>query len=490
MKATKKILSLLLVAMLVMALSVSAFAAGEGSITIDNASEGVDYTLYRIFDATVNASGTSASYTVNSQWVPFFTGAGAGYLTATGTGNTVTLNGQTRYINITDANVVDFAKAAADWAAPQASLAVTHKAATGASVSFTGLDLGYYMIFPKGATDPNSYYQGTVVTLDTTMPSATVHTKANTTGGGGDDPDDPPFDKTSNDVKIQNGQVGDKVPFKITGVVPATEGYSQFVYRVTDTMSPGLTFNASVANFKVTFGTTTINKAPTYANNGFTLEFDMTQYQQYVGQAISITYEAVINEQAVAQTTKNEAKLVYSNDPANSNSTKEKPSDPNDPPVVNVTTSEIVINKTDGTSDEPLAGAVFSLKNSQNQYYKLDTVNGQPTVTWVAKAQADKKTTDADGVAKFVGLKDGEYKLEEITAPAGYNKLTSDVTVTVSAGTATVGESKVAPVENNAGTELPSTGGIGTTIFYVLGSCLLIGAAVLLITRKRMKSEG
>ena len=100
-------------------------------------------------------------------------------------------------------------------------------------------------------------------------------------------------------------------------------------------------------------------------------------------------------------------------------------------------------------------------------------------------------TTDENGEAKFEGLEDGTYELIEVVAPAGYNLLTAPVEATVSGSdtdTTTLSVSKT--IENNSGTVLPSTGGIGTTIFYVVGSILVVAAGVLLITKKRMSREG
>lgn len=97
-------------------------------------------------------------------------------------------------------------------------------------------------------------------------------------------------------------------------------------------------------------------------------------------------------------------------------------------------------------------------------------------------------TTDNNGTATFGGLADGTYYLEEIKAPAGYNQLTDPVEVKVEGGTAEVNLTVTAKVENSAGTLLPSTGGMGTTVFYVLGFVLVMGAVVLLVTKKRMSN--
>ena len=98
-------------------------------------------------------------------------------------------------------------------------------------------------------------------------------------------------------------------------------------------------------------------------------------------------------------------------------------------------------------------------------------------------------TTDNNGTATFGGLADGTYYLVEIKAPAGYNQLTAPAKVTVAgSSTDTTKLTVTAEVENKTGTLLPSTGGMGTTVFYVLGFVLVMGAVVLLVTKKRMSN--
>ena len=154
---------------------------------------------------------------------------------------------------------------------------------------------------------------------------------------------------------------------------------------------------------------------------------------------------------------------------------------------------------------------LYKSDGTGNKYYKWDEVNKK--VTWVAEAEketaATQKTTNKYGKATFEGLKEGTYYLEEITAPKGYNKLKDPVEVKIEptydttngtldasvAGCKLIQDApdshyyQVQSISNKAGAVLPSTGGIGTTIFYVLGSILVLGAAVLLIVKKRMKDQ-
>ena len=134
--------------------------------------------------------------------------------------------------------------------------------------------------------------------------------------------------------------------------------------------------------------------------------------------------------------------------------------------------------------------------NYTKLYYKADETSGE--VTWVAEADRDtaatKVITDADGAASFDGIADGTYYLEEVKAPAGYNLLTAPVTVTVKGinDTGTVVEANLtatAKIANNTGSLLPSTGGVGTTMMFIVGGALALGAAVLFVTKKRMSKN-
>ena len=482
MKKLKKLLSAICVAVMVLAMSMTAFAAGNGEITVNGTTNGKTYDIYKIFDLT-QGSGSAVAYTVDPDWENFFFngGAGASYLTTTSTPglNTLTYNSTTYYINITDGNVAEFAQKALAYASTKTPDA-SRVADDSGSLKFENLDLGYYLVYPQGATDIQPAY-GSICSLTSTVPTATVNVKATY----------PEIEKTIDEQDVQVGQI---VTYTIKGQVPDTTGYTAYKYEVKDTMTSGLTFDSTTANFSVRFGGTDIGVAPTYANNGFTLTFDMTQYQQYKGQVITITYSAKVNKDAVVTLTKNKATLTYSNDPGDGNSTETTP-----PEEVEVYTSKIVVDKYDANNPgQKLANASFILvkKDGGNEtFYKYDA--GTATVSWVAnKNDATVKTTDSNGATEFIGLSDGEYYLRETAAPSGYNLLDHDVKVTITHTTTNVGGtvfnigvSQKSEIPNNTGATLPGTGGIGTTIFYVLGGILLVGAVVVLITRRRMKNE-
>ena len=156
------------------------------------------------------------------------------------------------------------------------------------------------------------------------------------------------------------------------------------------------------------------------------------------------------------------------------------------------------MTKKDGNG-QPLANAGFVIKNSAGKYYKLTTTTtGEGdaavttnAVTWVdAEADATEYTSDAQGaVTAFTGLANGTYTLVEKTVPAGYNKA-EDQTFIIAEHTYTAANlEQTAQVVNNAGSVLPSTGGIGTTIFYIVGAVLVIGAGIVLVTRRRISFE-
>ena len=146
--------------------------------------------------------------------------------------------------------------------------------------------------------------------------------------------------------------------------------------------------------------------------------------------------------------------------------------------------------------------AGFVVKNASNEYYKLTTTNGVSEVTWYTLAEGEtleaaiaankitEYTSNAQGaVTAFTGLGNGTYTLVESTVPSGYNKA-ADSTFTIAGNDYTTANLEQATtVVNNSGSVLPSTGGMGTTIFYIIGAILVIGAGVVLVTRRRMNAN-
>lgn len=482
MKTPKKLTSLLLALLLVFALATTVAAdgttgtTGTGSITVDNPVADKTYTAYKIFDVTYN--GDNYSYTIDSSsdWYDTVNS----YATDPAHGlNLTQVEGTTTYV-VTTTNAfsappfADALKAAVNGRTGK-TLAVA-----GGKATVTGLDLGYYFVTST---------TGALCNLTTTNPNANIHDK-----------NDMPFKK---EVDKTNVDVGQTVTFKITGKVPDYTGFKEYTYLVTDTMSKGLTFNkdtveVTVGGAKVDDCTTTVDTTNT---NKFTVLIPVLN--RTIGAEIVVTYTATVNKEAIAVISTNEAKLTYSNNPT-TGETKDS-----EPVVQKVYTSKIAIEKVeklaDGATTTPkkLEGAEFVLYKEETtgdskttKYYKWNATDKK--VEWFAeKDQADVKKTDVNGAASFDGLADGTYYLVETKAPAGYNQLDKPVKVEVHVGennapvTSDTQLTVTAKVENQAGTLLPSTGGMGTTVFYVLGAVLVVGAGVLLVTKKRMsRNEG
>jgi fimbrial isopeptide formation D2 family protein/LPXTG-motif cell wall-anchored protein len=571
MKKLKKLAALVLALTLVLGTSLLAGAQTQnansdttngGSITINDATNGKTYNIYRIFDLTLSGEATETStaadgtnttkttysnyaYSITSDWVNFFIGdsaAGKEYLVEATADNKTTYNGKdqlsyggkTYYININDNNLVAFTKAALTYAA-KLSNNDGQKTADGTTVSFPNIKLGYYLVYPVGAAELKSGYSS-ICSLTTTNKDASVNIKA----------DYPSISKEITGITrngaaaTQDGtvQVGDTVTYTITGTVPDTTGYNKYTYKVSDTMSEGLTFGTgSTVNVKFGTGTantisatTDVNANPklTIANNGFVLEYDMVAYLNSnsaikAGDPITITYSATINSKAVDTTISNEAKLVYSNDPT-SNTTNTGDDTKKE---VDVYSFNIDITKYVTDSNTKLGNAVFVLSKgtgADKEYLKQDETT--KVITWESnQSDATKFTTSSEtdklGTVSIDGLAAGTYYLEETTAPAGYNKLANPITIVLTATpnndgslntwsaavdnkTVTVQDNSnslktylndsaktlTVGVENSTGNLLPSTGGMGTTIFFVAGGILVVGAMILLIARWRMKMEG
>ena len=484
MKHARKLASLLLALVMVFALATTAFATGTvttpttGTITVDNPQNGTTYTAYKIFDVVYDTKG-HYSYTIDSTSEWFNTVDT--YSKQTNSGLTLAQVGVTTYV-VTTGNgfsAPDFAVALKGNVTGKTGEALTGDAN---AVSVSNLALGYYFV---------SSGTGALCNLTTTNPTVTIHDK-----------NDMPFEKTDNKV---SADVGETVNYTITGKVPDTTGFETYTYEIADTMSEGLTFNRNslavkVGSADVTADTDkcTIIYDATTTPNTFKLSINVKNFN--IGDDIVVTYDATINEKAVGKISYNEATLTYSNDPTDSAKTTTTPAQKQE-----VYTSKIVIDKYEtGKPGTKLPGAEFvlcrkapnddaqyaavqnAIQNAiQIQYYKWDETT--KTVSWVDDiADATKVTTDAHGAAFFDGLANGDYRLVETKAPAGYNQMTTAQKVEVIGGTTAAELSVTAKVENQAGTLLPSTGGMGTTVFYVLGAVLVLGAVVLLVTKKRM----
>ena len=496
-KAMKKLMAALLAVAMVCAMAIPAFAAGAGttagtgSITIEKAVADETYTLYKMFDLdSFDNAAETYSYTVVSAWEDFFKDG------ATGNSYITLENGHPTWVGLKDAETYkQFAKAALAYATENRITATRTAKANSNTVKFDNLALGYYLVDTS---------LGALCSLDTTKPNVTIIEKnqvpdikkevTNSEGNWAD----------SNTAKI-----GDTVNYKVTITVQTANNR----YVLHDTMSEGLTFNKD--SVKVTVNNTVVD-----ATNHYTLvtegltdgeTFNIKFEDSYIatlaaGTNIVVTYSAVVNEKAKVDSDKNtnEAHLVYGNN--HKTTTEEK---------TKTYLYEFDLIKFSGSTKKLLGGAQFKLYDAETNGTEIKLVKNEDGTTYrvaTAKEINDNKTvayieTVEGKTVKISGLDKKVYWLDEIVPPAGYNRPTQRVTVDLSTGSKTVtpgyftagtdstydkaNASSIGgvAVENNAGTTLPSTGGIGTTIFYVIGGGLMVAAAILLITKKRMENR-
>ena len=476
----KRALTILLALVLMMAMAVPAMAAGEGSITIDNAVVGKTYTIYRIFDLNSHNSDYSAiNYTVNAKWADFFkTGAkGLDYVNIDEMGY-VTWKGS-------ESDAPAFAEAAIAFAKANSIVNDGSTTATSSKVEFTGLELGYYLVQSD---------LGALCSLDTTTPSVTIREKnaKPTTEKEVEEDSDSRFGG-HNDADI-----GQTVNFKTT--INVIDGDPRN-YVLHDEMSDGLTFDGS--SVKVTKNGEEIKAGyelviePT-DDCTFEVKFDNGLLKP--NDVVVVTYSATLNANAVVGGTgnANETHLSYTN--TDNTTGKTQPSE-----TRTYTWSMDVLKYTmKGNEEVKLEGAQFKLyKEVGDAKTKTYAIAADGKITdWTNEAsKATVFTSDKDGKIEIKGLDADTYYLEEIEAPAGYNKLTDPINVVITAtidpatnaGTATVtygeGSTGTVKVLNQAGAELPSTGGVGTTVFYVVGGLLVAVAVVLLVTKKKMSAD-
>lgn len=343
--------------------------------------------------------------------------------------------------------------------------------------------------------------------------------------------------------------IGDSVPFKLYGTMPQDiANYEHYYYNFTDTLGTQFDMPTSLT-IKVGSATLTAIKGE---NGNFTVSDNDKNCRVSVnGQVISISFEDIKAYSGVTESTvvtveytaklndtaeiglpgqENKVDLTYSNNPNISykpdvtDDTEDKPDSPDEntgktpEDKVIVFTYEADFTKVDGVTDAPLAGAVFQLKNSDNEYAIVKNgilVGWSATEITTGTDGLTDITSDTEGKFNIAGLDDGTYTLFEKTAPTGYNPISGGINVIINAGTVnnqewsgtasnaltsfkykvgTADEVDQTPItgkaagtiENKKGSSLPSTGGIGTTLFYVGGGAMAAVAGVFLITKKRM----
>jgi len=526
MKLTRKITGVILLALaMLISMATAAFAT---DITIEGGVEGSEYAAYQLLGATDGGDGKYA-YTLNDKYTAILQSVTGkteqadivAYIEALTTAEAIQNFANSVYEAIVDGGIV------AD--------------ATTANDVFANVSQGYYLIAEtKLGNDQDTF---SLVMLDTAgQENVTVNTKEGK----------PTVEKKIEEKNDSTGEsswgdhadydIGDSINYRITGTVSSKYAdYNSYYYSFVDTMDTGLTYNQDAKVYvvndeekvDVTAQFTVANTVADEAIVGFTATANLKELTGVTVDKDSIVvveYTATLNENAIhgKPGNENEVYLEYENNPyheADGNpATPDRPGDetpenPDDdtpgvtPKDVNIVfTFKTVVNKEDKDGNA-LAGAGFTL-------YKL--VMGEAEGEEPATADWVVVEPEITGVTtfNFVGLDAGKYKLVETTVPDGYNKC-DDVVFEVAASYSTevdppaltalqvkddagvvISEGETVSfnvdldegvvstdVVNLSGTELPSTGGIGTTIFYCAGAILAVGAFVLLITKKRMGKE-
>lgn len=505
-KAMKKLMAALLAVAMVCAMAIPAFADSSSSTstaavtmyTITAPNNGHTYEIYQIFTGDYDA--LQPSMLTNIKWGKNGTGTAG---------------------DAVEQTVLDALSAVASSASDKAKLDVIEKyvkldttpvaiVTNGSSVEVVG---GYYLIKDKdGSLSGSEPYTTYLVSV---VGHVIINPKSN---------DVPEFKKKLKDTNDSTGDVsdwqdsadydiGDDIPFRLQGTVPEDyDSYKTYYYAFHDVEEKGLTFDPSSVEVHLgdengaiipnTDYKVLTKKDGTTSDTECTFEIVFDDLKKVSGvtadSTITVTYKSQLNDSAVlgAQGNVNKAKLEYSNNPRG-NGTGTTPWD-----NVIVFTYKVVVNKVD-QNRQPLEGAEFTLTKK----LKDGTENVIPM----------KIDTSNKALFTLSGLDDGVYTLTETVTPAHYNTI-SPITFTVNAdhtitweadprntvltslsGNTASGEitfthnetdgSLTTDVVNNIGTTLPGTGGIGTTIFYVIGGGLMVAAAILLITKKRMENR-
>lgn len=498
MKSFKKVIAIVFALVLAMSMGVSAFAEGEtGTITINAPAnnaitlEGKTYTAYKVLSATTDGNDHYAYY-VTDEFInlPAFVGK-------TNPDIQVYISG------LTASELADFAKTVTDYAVAKsiAGVSATGTAESPKTLTIENLPYGYYVVGEEGSDDVHA-----ACALNTVTDDVVITLKA----------DVPSLEKSIVEdntlVKGTDAALGDVINFQLDSKVPDMTAYDSYTYTVGDTMSDGLTYDAD--SITVTIGENTYSyndiiaaeshfaydTAP--ATGTFELTIDLLAMNAARGDDITINYSATLNQNAVigGEGNPNTAKLTYSNNPYD-DTTDSTPDS-----TVYVYTFKLDGTKVDGADvTTKLAGAIFSLYTTTPDGGAVDSTIGGVDVYLVK----DNITSDANGIFTATELRAGTYYLVETTAPVGYNLLLDPIVFTITAtydandGTIdtfttdntatfvpTITTGSVAlTVANNAGSILPSTGGIGTTIFTVVGLSLMIGAAVILLLKKKASAK-
>ena len=501
MKHTKKLASLLLALVMVFALATTAFAAEDTTISAPEGSNRT-YDVYQIFTGDLHEGVLS-----NIKWGK------------NGTGTVGKAVDQT----ILDALAAVNSKSDTEKLAVIQTYVNFDSTAIGTVSDSNPLTVptGYYLIKDNGPVNDGEAYSLYVVQV---VGPTTISPKVGTTTSDKKvkDTNDSTANSTTDWQDSADYDIGDAVPFKLSATI--AQDYANYThdYKLTfhDKEDTGLSFNKDSVKVYVdgTLITTGYEVVTEGLTDGCTFEVRFANLKDIAsveaGSIISVEYTSTLNNQAVIGSTgnKNTSHVTYTNNP-NDKQAGENGKTPDD--VVIVFTYQTIVNKVtknpayDASKDTGKTGTdsdgnkeFISLKGAGFTLHKKNASGAYKAVG--SELKGEDMTTFT-----WSGLDDGDYKLVETTTPSGYNTI-PDIEFTITAthdassdnptlislngGDKFTGEISTgvvsANIENQSGAQLPSTGGIGTTIFYVLGSVLVIGAAVLLVTKKRMSTKG
>lgn len=521
MKHVKRIGSLLLIVAIVLAMSVGVLADetaattptsgkndNSGKITINEAVVGQKYDIYQVLELeSYNTTASAYAYKATTAWANFVASdAIKNVYLKTDDDGYVTWVGED-----TAERAQEFAKLACKYAKTNSiSATKSATATTTTTVEFTELNLGYYLIDST---------LGMLCSLDTTNPTVEMEEKNEVATVDKEVKED----STGNYGESNDDDIGATVYYKTT--IHAKKGAQSYVLH--DVMSSGLTLDDT--SIVVKNGDTTLTKDTDYTvkTTGLTdgCTFEITFEQTYLNTIttdtdIVVTYNATLNENAVVgskddEKNTNKTKLNYGENSATETEWDETTTYTWELKVFKYTN---VTGDNGTTTKTALKDAKFKLSTSESETDAIAFVakTGEGNANVYRKATDDDTdkvteiTTDNTGKFKFEGLDSGTYYLIETEAPAGYNTLKGPIKVEID----NTGKVKYknctgkdndkytydenwseedttygVMVLNNTGAELPSTGGTGTTMIYIVGAALALLAVVLLVTRRRMSKN-